>query len=353
MKVELSEGNEASAISISTPLTKVLLSLIEATYVEMERIRVPNPAPELKPEEVGDFLSFILAFPPDVKTPIVEVDSGVTLLSSPQRLPVTDTIVLFSGGTDSSAAMLDLLERGEHFRALWCDYGQEYHEAEGQAVRRICKKLSIPLLEARIDLGEMIKAGRSRFSHIVPARNLLISAIAASQRPRAIVLSGLGDELMVPDKSPRMYGEAEKYLGYPIYSPFTKMNKTEIMCVWRKRWLGQLQIDETVSCFSTSGNCQNCSACAKREVSRIASGYSTKFPLVFAQQHHLIEHHWFPRLEIFPAIRRAEILIALSPFVSQLATPLDELVASSCQRFERDVAYFRDHFEKLSCLVDY
>lgn len=351
VKIKLSGAVDGAEVQVSTLLTDVVLSLIEATYTELESVSVPNPTATVTDDDAGDFLSFILAFPPGVKTPVVKVEPVASPASGGGLPPTAGRIVLCSGGTDSSAAMLDLIERGEQFRALWCDYGQEYNLAERSAVRRICEALSVSLVEAQVDLGAMIKGGVGRFTHIVPARNLLIAAIAASLRPAEIVLAGLGDELMVPDKSPRMYAEGSRYLGCRIYSPFTKMNKTEIMCVWRKRWLELLSIDETVSCFAASGNCQNCSACAKREVSRIASGHSVEFPVVFDRKSELIQHHWFSRMDVFPPIRRAEILIALMPFVGRLTDPLNELVIANSERYAAEVAHYRDHFRQLSQLI--
>lgn len=50
------------------------------------------------------------------------------------------TLVCFSGGVDSTGALLKLIDEGKNPVAFWCDYGQPYNEPEKEAVERICKK---------------------------------------------------------------------------------------------------------------------------------------------------------------------------------------------------------------------
>lgn len=165
----------------------------------------------------------------------------------------------------------------------------------------------------------------------------MIAAIGLCFCPKEIVLAGLCDELVVPDKSLRMYDEFETYFEVPLYSPFVTMTKTDVLCVWKSKWDKYLSAKETVSCYNDNGDCQNCSSCAKREVAFIASEYSKEYPQVFTNQTKLIEGHWFSRVDIFQYERRTDILIALSKFTNKLTPELQELVNKNCEKYKEEI----------------
>jgi 7-cyano-7-deazaguanine synthase in queuosine biosynthesis len=336
--------------TVSSPLVEAVYKIIKATYLDEEVVSVRCPVTD--PEALGEFLTFILAYPKGVKTPIVKVEYSISQPRESQNDDLSNyDVVCFSGGIDSTGAILHLLERGKSIIALWCDYGQHYNKSEQQAVRRICSSLSVPLYEASIDLSELIKLGEARFNHVFPARNLLIASIAAALNPRDIILAGLSDELIVPDKSLRMYAEAPKYLSHKLYSPFVKMTKAEVLSVWKKRWNSVLSAEDTVSCYDAGGNCQNCSSCAKREVALISSGYSKKFPIVFDNQSELIESHWFSRIEQFQSSRRDEILIALNVFRDDIGENLRALQNIYFEKYSNEVHEWYQHLMRIEDVV--
>lgn len=288
--------------------------------------------------ELSDFLTYILAYPKGVETPKVIVSDRKTNINNKYcNLFEKRTLVCFSSGVDSTGALLKMIDENKNPVAIWCDYGQPYRKPEKKAVEKICKKLSVTLIEATLDLSDLIEIGGERFGHVFPARNLMIAAIALCFKPREILLAGLCDELVVPDKSLRMYNEFEKYFKVPLYSPFVTMTKTEVLCLWKSRWDKYLNARETVSCYSDNGDCQNCSSCAKREVAFVASNYSNEFPKVFTNQHELIEGHWFSRIDIFQYERRTDMLIALSKFINKLTPNLQELVNTNYKKYKEEI----------------
>lgn|GEM_PF-3426884 len=338
---------------LNTPFINAVLDIISAAYLDYSNIEIANPMSCNEIDALGSFLTYVLAYPPNVKTPIVKVKENLLprLEIRPNFNLKKITIVCFSGGIDSTGALLHLLESGTPVVALWCDYGQPYNNLERSAVRNICMKLSVQLFESYVDLSALIARGEKRFGHVFPARNLLIAAIAAALKPKSIILAGLSDELIVPDKSLRMYSEAPNFLGCPLYSPFVKMSKAEVLTVWKKRWNKLLHADETVSCYDKGGNCQNCAACAKREVALISSQYSDKLPRVFINQAKLIENHWFSRIDVFQPSRRDEILIALGKFKNYIPSSLKKLVEDNYFKYMTEVQQWQEHLVWLSDII--
>jgi len=340
-------NNKKEEIVISSNLIDIIYEIIKLTYLKEKEIIIDNPT-NADNKMLGDFLTYILAYPKGVKTPKVIVndkkinDNNLYYDKFENRV-----IVCFSGGIDSTAALIKLIDENKNPIALWCDYGQPYRETEKKAVLNICKKLKVTLIEAKLDLSYLIEIGGERFGHVFPARNLMISAIALCFKPKEVVLAGLCDELVVPDKSLRMYDEFIKYFEVPLYSPFVTMTKTDVLTIWKKRWDKYLSARETVSCYGENGDCQHCSSCAKREVGFVASNYSTTYPAVFTNEHILIEGHWFDRIDEFQFERRTDMLIALSKFVTKLTPRLQELVNFNCEKYKEEITERLKQLENL------
>lgn len=304
-----------------SPFTSLLLKCIEAAYDGAEVVTVGDPREAIN-EDLSDFLTYVFAYPTGVATPKVIVRGSPGPVGSDGAGLLADgDVILASGGVDSSAALLHALERGRKPTALWCDYGQPYADPELSAVRAICDTLGVELVRIEVDLADRISKD-DRFGHVIPGRNLLIAASAAALGARAVTLAGLADELIVPDKSVRMYMEAEGHLGIPVTSPFVRMTKTDVLRVWDQRWRGRLDANMTISCYRSTGDCQDCSACAKRAVAFVASGYDVRAYPVFTRQQELILSSWMPRLPNLPSVRRADLLIALGRIITDLPQAL-------------------------------
>lgn len=349
IEIEIIEQNYRRASYVMSPIIDVLYKMIEETYLGYREIILENPIQELTNNDIlGDFLTYILAYPKGIETPIVHIqDSKEKRTGKYESEFVGCPIVCFSGGVDSTGALLHLLDIQKKPVALWCDYGQPYNKPEKSVVEKISHQLNVPLIEAKIDLEKLIMLGKERFGHVFPARNLLIAAIALAFSPSEIVLAGLCDELIVPDKSIRMYDEFTKIFQVSLYSPFIKMTKTDVLCVWKYKWNKILDANDTVSCYSDHGNCQNCSSCAKREVAMIASEYTTQYPMVFTNQAQLIETHWFSRIDDFIPERRTDMLIAFSRFRDRLTEALKVLVDKYYEKYEDEIKMRQSHLREL------
>lgn len=348
IKVKILEKKEEKNIVVSSDLIDTIYTIIKDTYLEKKEIYVDNPT-NANNNELSDFLTYILAYPKNVETPKVIVSNNK--INNNNNNFCDDyknrTLVCFSGGVDSTGALLKELDENKNPVALWCNYGQPYKNPERKAVEKICDKLDVPLIEVILDLTDLIEIGGEKFGHVFPARNLMIAAIGLCFQPKEIVLAGLCDELVVPDKSLRMYNEFVKYFEIPLYSPFVTMTKTEVLCVWKVKWDKYLSAKETVSCYNDNGNCQDCSSCAKREVAFIASEYSNEYPVVFTNQHKLIEGHWFSRVDIFQYERRTDMLIALEKYIEHLTPELQELVKTNCKKYQEEIEQRKKQLIKL------
>ena len=324
-------------VLVASTLIDVLYFIIKETYLSKDTICIANPTC-VDNETLSDFLTYILAYPQNVKTPKVIVSNAV--VTQPQISYEGfkgGKIICFSGGVDSTGAILKSIDDGIFPIALWCDYGQPYKNEEKKSVEAICRMLNIPLIEATLDISEFIAVGGARFGHIFPARNLLISAIGLCFKPSKLELAGLCDEMSVPDKSMRMYNEFGQYFGVPLTTPFGDKTKADVLCMWQKSWKKYLDANITTSCYGTNGECQNCSACAKREIAFVASGYHKNFPIVFVNQYELIERHWFSRIDLFQYKRRTDILISLNHFLGNLTSKLQRLVVTNCDKYKNEI----------------
>lgn len=349
IEIEIIERNHKRKSHVISPIIDALYKMIEETYLGYREITLENPIQELADNDVlGDFLTYILAYPKGIETPVVHIQDSKNKREKKYELEFAGyPIVCFSGGVDSTGALLHLLDIRKNPIALWCDYGQPYNKPEKSVVEKISHQLDVPLIEAKIDLENFIMLGKERFGHVFPARNLLIAAIALAFLPSEIVLAGLCDELIVPDKSIRMYDEFTKNFQVSLYSPFIKMTKTDVLCVWKHKWSKVLDANETVSCYGDNGDCQDCSSCAKREVAMIASGYSKQYPMVFTNQAQLIETHWFSRIDDFIPERRTDMLIALFQFRDRLTEALRALVDIYYEKYETEVKMRQNHLKEL------
>lgn len=349
IEIEIIEQNDRKASYVTSPLIDALYQMIEETYLGYREIILENPIQELSDNNIlSNFLTYILAYPKGIETPVVRVqDSKEKRDEKCESEFAGCPIVCFSGGVDSTGALLHLLDVRKKPIALWCDYGQPYNKSEKSVVEKISCQLNVPLIETKIDLGQLILLGKERFGHVFPARNLLIAAVALTFLPSEIVLAGLCDELVVPDKSIRMYEEFTKIFQVPLYSPFIKMTKTDVLCVWKHKWSNILDANDTVSCYSDNGNCQDCSSCAKREIAMIASGYTTRYPMVFTNQAQLIETHWFSRIDDFIPERRTDMLIALFQFRNRLTEALRVLVDKYYKKYSDEVKKRQEHLRDL------
>jgi len=206
------------------------------------------------------------------------------------------SVVLFSGGIDSTTALHWALRQAKDVRALTFDYGQR-HKVEVRAAGMAARKLGVPRTVLKIDLGQVggsaltdpaIRLPRyKKLSELrpgppatyVPFRNGILLAFAAGwAEARAIreIVCGFNiiDSPDYPDTRPEFVRAMERAVnagttaafggaGMKITAPFIRMKKSEII-----RWglAHGADYSYAVSCYAGDEiPCGTCSSCLLRE----------------------------------------------------------------------------------------
>lgn len=323
----------APSLRSSVPLSIAILAVFAGYRLKGDmRVAVPLSATQPETATLSAFLTFLLRYPPEVNVPEVLVrwsaanlthGAGSTMMSGDSPL------VLASGGVDSTAALLWCLSTGQRPTALWVNYGQPYATHESMAITAICERLKVPLIQMRVHLDDEISGGTAVYRHIVPARNLLLTALGASLGADRIILAGLVDEQKVPDKSPRFYREASAMCKARVFSPFVNLTKTDVLALWRRHWQDIISPELTITCYDESGHCGRCRACIKRSIAFAAAGWGIDHsarvdPL--ADRDGIIEEDLLARWHSFSRVRQLDMLLAfrnahlrMSPKIQEFA----------------------------------
>lgn len=201
------------------------------------------------------------------------------------------TIVLMSGGLDSTTLVYWLLSQGDDVRALSVDYGQR-HGIELEAARQIATRdLSIP--HVYIDLRQLagVMHGSSQtdptvpvpHGHyeeesmkltVVPNRNMVLLSIAAAyaiseKADRIAYAAHAGDHAIYPDCRPAFVDALSVLLQHvhftplQLHTPFLHMKKSEIVSLGRS--LG-VPFHKTWSCYEDGiMHCGKCGTCTERK----------------------------------------------------------------------------------------
>jgi 7-cyano-7-deazaguanine synthase len=197
------------------------------------------------------------------------------------------TVLLYSGGLDSTVLLYDLIERhGETVIPLAFDYGQR-HRRELNAALEICLRLKLDLRVIRLGcldggslIGEPIKMGKRKDNPgtligpdtVVPGRNLLfLSAALGVALPMGAgsisIASHAGDRDLYPDCREEFFAEAQRtfeiaYGGPWINRPYVNIDKVAIVKLGRDL---DVPFSMTWSCYAgTAHACGKCGACVER-----------------------------------------------------------------------------------------
>lgn len=303
-----------STLPPSPTLKLALLSML-AGYRFSGRMRVEFPPTDISAYHVAvaPFLSFLLKYPENITMPEVTIQWGNKNRSTISQQPRSGRIVLASGGIDSTAALLYFKAKGMQITALWIHYGQPYAEQEWRAVQFICTTLKIPLKKVRVMMDDEIVKGTPIFKHIVPGRNFMLCAVAATLGAETITLASLYDERKVPDKSPRFFNSASALLKSRISSPFHNLMKTDVLALWKRHWSNLILPHHTITCYDHSGRCGRCNACLKRAIAFAAAGWEPEATLQvdpLADECMLISGSLLTRWDTLPSCRQIDTLLA-------------------------------------------
>jgi len=200
------------------------------------------------------------------------------------------TILIYSGGLDSTTLLYKLINDGDEVSALSFDYGQR-HKKELDSARDICNKLGVAhrvvdisnmselmqgsaLTSKNIDVPEGHYENISMKQTVVPNRNMIFISLAiatcVSQKFDRVALAvHAGDHAIYPDCRPEFIekidevGRVANYESIGVYAPFLNISKTEIVKIGRTL---AVPYELTWTCYKgLEEPCKKCGACVERE----------------------------------------------------------------------------------------
>ncbi|MFM2131027.1 MAG: hypothetical protein RL646_230 [Verrucomicrobiota bacterium] len=200
------------------------------------------------------------------------------------------TVLIYSGGVDSTVLLAHLRAEGREVHALSVDYGQR-HRRELDAARAVCAHFGVPHRVADLralaplfganaltDGGVAVPEGHyeeeSMKATVVPNRNMLLISVAAawaiSLRATSVAYGAHGgDHAIYPDCRPEFAEALDRAVRLAdwhelrLERPFVKMDKAAI--VRRGAELGA-PFALTWSCYVGGGrHCGKCGTCVERK----------------------------------------------------------------------------------------
>ncbi len=206
-----------------------------------------------------------------------------------------DSVIILSGGMDSTTLLYDYKERIA--LAVSYDYGSRHNAKELAFAKWHCQQLNIPHIIIPLDFmqkyftsslligGEDIPEGHyadeNMKSTVVPFRNGIMLAIAAGMAESrglsfVMMANHSGDHAIYPDCRPSFVSamsdaiSAGTYEGLKILAPYTNITKTDIAI--RGKELG-IDYGKTWSCYKGGEkHCGKCGTCIERKEALQAAG---------------------------------------------------------------------------------
>lgn len=199
------------------------------------------------------------------------------------------TVLIYSGGLDSTVALYLLKSQGYDVKALSVDYGQR-HKKEIEFAKYHCRKLSIEHQVADLTGITHLLAGSSQTSPdvavpdghyaeesmkltIVPNRNMIMLSVAigwaVSQKADSVAYAAhAGDHAIYPDCRPEFaeaMNEAAQLADWhqvSLLRPFVQWSKADIAAEGQR--LG-VEFELTWSCYKGGlSHCGTCGTCVER-----------------------------------------------------------------------------------------
>ncbi len=193
------------------------------------------------------------------------------------------TLVLLSGGVDSTAAAALARASGEGVAGLFVSYGQNHAPHERAAARAVAHRLGItlhttaagPLVDGSTLLGGAVPdVNQDQGSTVVPNRNMTLIGLAASvclgTYGSGVVTIGCNadDAAVYPDCRPEFIAAAAAAVQLAtegrvrLHAPFLDASKAEVVAAGRA--VGA-PLGLTYSCYAgVDGGCGRCGACTAR-----------------------------------------------------------------------------------------
>jgi len=199
------------------------------------------------------------------------------------------TIVIFSGGLDSTVLLYHLLDEGHTVKTLCVDYGQR-HRTEIVHAEAIARDVNVPfqvadlrslspllqgssLTTGTIDVPDGHYAEDTMKATVVPNRNMLMLAVAtawaiSTQFDSVAYAAHGGDHAIYPDCRAAFTAAMNTAMGLAdwhkvaLHRPFVERTKSELVTLG-----AQLQVPfaKTWSCYKgTAVHCGRCGTCVER-----------------------------------------------------------------------------------------
>ncbi len=199
------------------------------------------------------------------------------------------TVVIYSGGIDSTVLLAKLIAEGREVYALSVDYGQR-HRRELQAAQTICQHYGVkhqiadlsalaPIFGANALTSRTVPVPEGHYEEVsmkatvVPNRNMLLIAVAGSWamslRASAVAYGAhSGDHAIYPDCRPAFADALDQALRLAdwheivLERPFVGWNKTQIVQEGARL---QAPLELTWSCYvGGDKHCGRCGTCVER-----------------------------------------------------------------------------------------
>ena len=200
------------------------------------------------------------------------------------------TVLIYSGGLDSTILLYDLVKSGFNVKALSVDYGQR-HKKELQHAKNLCKELDVkhhiadisainPLLagssltSADIKVAEGHYEDESMKSTVVPNRNMIFLSIAiawaiSTGTDSVSFAAHKGDHAIYKDCRVNFFKAMNRAMqtsgadNVSLYTPFSLLTKTTIVKLGN---LLDVPFNQTWSCYNGGKNhCGRCGTCVERK----------------------------------------------------------------------------------------
>ena len=199
------------------------------------------------------------------------------------------TVLIYSGGLDSTVLLYHLLHEGQSVRALSVDYGQR-HACELTQAAAICAARQVPFQRADLSGIRPLLAGSSLTSDeipvaeghyteasmkstVVPNRNMLLLALATSYAlstgaETVAYAAHHGDHAIYPDCRPEFADAAATAIErcdwneVRLIRPFVNWSKADIA---RRGVALKVPFEQTWSCYKGGErHCGRCGTCIER-----------------------------------------------------------------------------------------
>ena len=199
------------------------------------------------------------------------------------------TVIVYSGGLDSTVLLYHLLAAGHEIHSLSIDYGQR-HRRELKHADAICAELGVPhssvdlsamqpflagssLTSSEIEVAEGHYTEESMKSTVVPNRNMIFLAVATGyalsiKAEQVAYAAHSGDHAIYPDCR-NEFADAmadairlADWKSIELIRPFVDWTKADIV---RRAFELGVPVDQTWSCYKgAEEHCGRCGTCIER-----------------------------------------------------------------------------------------